>query len=250
MRIFFAFISFLLFCNTLSAQSYERRGNESGVLLATIYYGGFVPGGDMKDRFGTHFDIGIGSEYITAKTNFIFGASGSILFGTDVKEDVLANLRNSNGVILSSGGISNVSLRERGYQARVYGGKLFGIHPKNKRSGIRVVIGAGFLQHKIRIQDNGSSVTQLSGDYKKGYDRMSNGLALHQYIGYQVLSKNRLINIYAGFEFTQAFTQNRRSYNWDTMSRDESKRTDLMTGFSVGWSLPFYIGEDEETIYY
>ena len=250
MRIFFTIIAFFVFSYSIIAQSYQRRGNESGVLLANIYYGAFVPGGDLKDRFGTSFDIGVGTEYITAKTNFIFGASGSILFGSDVKEDVLANLRNDAGVILSSGGIANVALRQRGYQARIYGGKLFGISPKNKRSGIRVLVGMGFLQHKIRIQDNGNSVTQLFGEYKKGYDRMSNGLALHQYIGYQVLSKNRLINIHAGFEFTQAFTQNRRSYNWDTMMRDESKRTDLLTGFSVGWALPFYIGEDEETIYY
>ncbi len=250
MRIFFPFLILLLFNNLLDAQSYERRGNESSVLLANIYYGAFVPGGDLKDRFGNSFDIGIGVEYILAKSNIIFGGSGSIIFGTEVKEDVLVNLRNSAGFIVGSGGISDVSLRQRGWQARIYGGKLFGIAPKNKRSGIRVLVGVGFLQHKIRIQDNGGSVTQLFGDYSKGYDRMSNGLSLHQYIGYQLLSKNRLINIHAGFEFTQAFTQNRRSYNWDTMSRDETKRTDLLTGFSVGWALPFYLGEDEETIYY
>ncbi len=250
MRILFTFLTFFFFYSQVDAQQYEKRGNESNVLLANIYYGAFVPGGDLKDRFGTSFDIGVGAEYMLAKSNFLFGAGGSIIFGNEVKEDVLANLRNSNGEILSSGGLSNVTLRERGYQARVYGGKLFGIHPRNKRSGIRVVVGVGFLQHKIRVQDNGNTVTQLFGEYVKGYDRLSNGLSVHQYIGYQLLSKNRLINIHAGFEFTQAFTKNRRSYNWDTMSRDDTKKTDLLSGFSIGWALPFYVGEDEETIFY
>ena len=183
MRIFSTLIVFLLFHNLVGAQNYERRGNESSVLLANIYYGAFTAGGDLKDRFGTNFDLGIGAEYITAKSNFIVGASTSIIFGTEVKEDVLANLRNSSGAILTAEGISDVTLRQRGLQARVYGGKLFGIHPKNKRSGIRVVLGVGFLQHKIRIQDNGSNVTQLFGDYEKGYDRLSNGVSVHQYIG-------------------------------------------------------------------
>lgn len=250
MRFFSIILSIFFFNQMLNAQVYEYRGNESGVLLATLYYGVFTPGGDLADRFGRNFDIGIGSEYILPKSNIIFGASGSIIFGTEVKEDVLANIRNSDGVILGQGGIADVTLRQRGHQIRGYVGKLFGIMPNNKRSGIRVTVGGGFLRHKIRIQDNGSNATQLAGDYSKGYDRLSNGLSIHQTIGYQLLSKNRLINIYAGFEFTQAFTKNRRSFNWDTMSRDDSSRVDLLSGFSVGWSLPFYIGEDEETIFY
>jgi len=250
MRIYIPFIFILLFITSLDAQSFERRGNEPGVLLATIYYGAFTPGGDLADRFGNSFDLGVSSEYITAKTNFIFGGGGSIIFGTDVKEDVLANFRNSDGNILTDAGIADVVLRERGFQGRVYGGKLFGINPNNKRSGIRALIGVGFLAHKIRIQDNSSNAPQVAGDYRRGLDRLSNGLSIHQYIGYQVLSKNRLVNFHVGFEFTQAFTKNRRTLDWDTMTRNESSRTDFLSGFSFGWSLPFYIGEDQDAIYY
>jgi hypothetical protein len=139
----------------------------------------------------------------------------------------------------------------RGFYAGLHIGKLFSIGLSNPRSGIRLGLGAGLLQHKIRIQDDPfKSVPQLSGEYKKGYDRLTNGFTITETVGYQVLSKNRRINLFAGFEFTQAFTQNRRDYNFDTMEKDENPRLDLLSGFRVSWILPFYFGKEADEIYY
>ena len=147
--------------------------------------------------------------------------------------------------------LANYGLRERGLQFNVLAGKLFPLPGKNKRSGIRTTVGVGFLQHKIRLQqDPDSKVFQFVGAYQEGYDRLTNGLSISEFIGYQHLSNNRGVNFFFGFEFTQAFTQNRRNFNFNEMRKDDSKRTDLLIGFKVGWTLPFYIGEEADEIFY
>jgi hypothetical protein len=229
-----------------------ERNNQSGVLNIGFEYCYHIPGGDLKDRFGNTTGLGLKTEYLL-KSNWSFSLEAAYLFGRTVKEDPIAGLRDQDNVFIGNNGVQaqGLSLRERVVYFGGSVGKLIPILKKNKRSGIKIELGAGLLQHKIRIQDDPESfVPIVGGDYKKGFDRLSNGLALRQFIGYQHHSNNRLINCYAGFEFTEGFTQNRRSYNFDTMSADDTKRFDMMTGFKVGWILPFFIGEQGEEVFY
>ena len=110
---------------------------------------------------------------------------------------------------------------------------------------------AGVLQHKIRIEDRTGGLPQLVGDYKKGYDRMTNGLALTEFIGYQHFSNDGRINFYVGFEFTQGFTKNRRSWDFLTQQRMDNNRLDLLNGLRIGWTLPI-LGDsyDADDIFY
>lgn len=86
--------------------------------------------------------------------------------------------------------------------------------------------GVGILQHKIRIEHQDNKIPQLEGDYLKGYDRLSNGLMVHQFVGYFHMSNNRLINFFVGAEAWQGFTKNRRDLNFDTkMHDDKTKQT-------------------------
>lgn len=236
----------LLFFFTAQAQ------NIGGALLLTMNYGNQFSAGDLKDRFGNNLYTGLNLEYITEKGNIIFGVNYSLLFGSNVKEDVLSNLRDANGVIYGAEFASaQIELRQRGSYPSVHVGKLFGLSEKNRRSGIRVHLGVGLLQHKVRVQDDPNAfVTQISGDKRKGYDRLTNGLAISQFIGYQHLSKNRLANFFVGLEVIEGFTQNRRSINADTQLPDLAQRTDILWGFKLGWILPFYIGQPAETIFY
>jgi hypothetical protein len=156
-----------------------------------------------------------------------------------------------DGEIVGGDGVfSSVVLRQRGFYVGAKFGKLFPLSESNPRSGIRVTLGAGLLEHKIRVQDDSRQVNQVAGEYRKGYDRLTNGLALNQFVGYQLLGKNRLINFYAGLEFTQGFTQNRRDWNFDTMEQESGERLDLLFGIRLGWVLPFYFGGNVADSYY
>ena len=107
-------------------------------------------------------------------------------------------------------------------------------------SGFTIMLGAGYLQHKIQIEDRNTAVPQFQGEYRKGYDRLSSGLAFSQFIGYTHLSLNRRINFYIGIEATQAFTEGRRSIHFNTKADGTGSRTDILFGPKVGWVLTIY----------
>jgi hypothetical protein len=237
-----------------SAQSpnyyFEERSNEGNVLLINFSFAGHLPEGDLADRYGLHSSAGGGVEFLTGK-NYIFGLTSHFIFGNNIEEDVLAPLYNEDGFIFGANGtVAELQLRQRGLYIGGHLGKLFRLF-ENHRSGIRLTVGAGLYQHKIRIQDDPLVVVPfLSSEYKKGYDRLTNGLGLTQFVGYQHLGRRRRMNFMIGFEFTEAFTQNRRSFNYDTRVSDTESRLDLSIGLKIGWTLPLYIGENEDLIEY
>ncbi len=252
--ILYAFMLFVAVVPAYGQQEYETFAlNRGNALIFDLSYGFHQPGGDLDERFGQHFSIGGGVEWITDKGSWIMGSTFSYYFGTQVKENPLLPLLNDQGFLIGNDReYADISLRMRGFYAGLHAGKLISLGFKNPRSGIRLTVGGGLLQHKIRIQkDPVRRVPQVSDEYEKGYDRLTNGLAFTEFIGYQLLSSNRRINFFAGFEFTQGFTMSRRSFNFDTRQQDTASRLDLDFGFRIGWILPFYMGERaSREIYY
>lgn len=248
-----AFIAVLLLAATArsGAQDAIYTSNEGTILAVNLSYGAQLPGGDLSDRYGVNINTGAGLQFFT-NTNWMLELEGQYLFGNKVKSDVLAPLRSPEGYIFADdGGPADITLRERGWWIGLSAGKLIPLLPSNPRSGLRISLGAGLLEHKIRIQNDPQAfVPALTSEYRKGYDRLANGLALKQFIGYQHFSINRRINFFAGIELMQGFTASRRSWNIDEMAKEEGSRLDLLFGFRAGWVLPFYLGEKGETIYY
>lgn len=230
----------------LSAQKKEfYSGNIFHVALG---YGVQVPFADMKDLYGTNFNVGLELEY-QLPSNYLFGIDGHYLFGTEVKQDVLVNLRNENGQIYGNTQVAtSVELRERGIYIGGYIGKIIPV--TNPRSGIKLKLGGGFFQHKIRVQDNENTVNQVYGEYEKGYDRLTFGIGLNPFIGYQYISNNKRINFYAGIDGILGFTQGRRDYQFDTMKPYKDKRFDGVIGIKAGWILPFFTTVVAEELYY
>jgi hypothetical protein len=126
---------------------------------------------------------------------------------------------------------------------------MFAIIKSRPNSGLVLNMGVGLIQHKIRIEVIGNNVPQLAKAYKKGYDRLSNGLLLSQDLGYLYLSDNRLLNIYFGFECMEGFTQSRRSFDYDKMQRDTKKRLDILYGVKIAWILPVYGSRGPKGVY-
>jgi hypothetical protein len=206
-------------------------------------------GGDMSKSFGNHNSIGFGGLYKT-KNNWLLSAEGNYLFGNSIKDlDILNNLVNGSGYISNNNGSpANYSVNMRGYSLFAKGGRIFSLSKTKKNSGIIVQAGFGFLQYKINFQTQNNDVPQLNEEYFKGYDRLTNGIAFNQFLGYYYHSPNRLINFYAGFDFTQANTKNRRGYLYDKKEFDSANKKDFIYAFRIGWMIPIYLhakNEDE-----
>ena len=210
-----------------------------------------IPGGDLVKRFGNNSNVGL-SFNIKDKKNFIYGFEFNFIFGNDVKEkNLFDSIACKDGFIIDGNGEpAVVKIYERGFFLAPKFGKIFkGLGP-NPNSGIMFTISPGFLQHKIRIENPHNTAPQLKGDYRKGYDRLCNGFALNEFLGFVYLGNKRLINLIAGFDFTQAFTQDRRSFDYEMQKQITTKRLDLYYGIKVYWLIPFYRRTPAKFYYY
>ncbi len=243
-------LALLTILQALHAQDNAR--NRGNALAFHISYGFQLPAADLAERYGFNNNVGIGTEFIAEKTNLIFGFESGYIFGNEVKTDVLSGLRTAEGFIIGNDrGIADILLKQRGFYVGGMVGKLFPLSVKEPRSGLRLTLGMGLLQHKIRIQDDPQrAVAAISGDYKKGYDRLSNGLAFNGFAGYQMLAMDGRLNFFVGLEACYGTTQNRRTFNFDTRSQDTRRYNDALIGVRAGWILPFYLGKAAREIFY
>ena len=239
-----AVLLFLTFSLSNSLTSLAQLNLKDSMVTAPMFcfsYAFQIPAGDMKDRFGVSSSVGA-DFMVKNKKNWVFGADFHFIFGSDIKESsILDGMKTNQGEIIGQDGqYADIAISERGYTTCAKIGKIFPLGKPNKNSGIIFTTGAGFMQHKIRFDIANNTAPQLTKESKKGYDRLTNGFLLDHFLGYMFLGNKRLMNFYGGFEFTQAFTQNRRSYNWDTMQRDTKSRYDVLYGIRIGFIIPFY----------
>lgn len=251
MKFRFILVIFILFASLLTAKA-QIKDSSINMWQAEINYSFHVPGGDMAERFGMSSTIGLGVSYKT-KSNWTLGVEYNYIFGGTLKDssNMLSGIMTESGYVINSyGEYGTILLSERGFYTGIKAGKLIPVAGPNKNSGIIFNVGAGLLQHHIRIENKDNNTPSVLGDYKKGYDKLTNGLSAREFIGYQFLDNKGLINFYVGFEFYQAWTMCRRDYNFDTMQRDNTKRNDYLMGIRAGWILPIYKKAPNSYYYY
>ena len=243
MKKILGFILFILLAFSVLAQKFPEHSekiavNEGAATLFHLGLGVQVPAADLAKRFGVNQSIDGGLDWIFSN-NYILGIEGQFLFSNKVEDDPLSILRTPEGDIIGNNRLlSNVIIRERGYYFGAHVGKLFPISAP--RSGLRVTLGAGMLRHWIKFQDDDNGLTQITGEYKKGYDRLTGGLALNQFIGWEHLGWDRKSNWMIGFEFNQGFTKSLRDWDFSTIGKLDGNRLDLRFGIRASWTLPFY----------
>lgn len=213
--------------------------------------GGHMPFGDLGDRFGWGGLTG-GTFMYKSPKNLTLEANVGFIFGNQVKEDtILRNLMTETGIFIGrDGNPVDVFLNERGFVGTVRVGKILPIIGPNPNCGLHLAAGVGMMQHKIRIEPEFDALPQLQGDYKKGYDRLTNGFALSQSIGYQHFGNYRFANFYVGLEFFEGFTRSRRSIDFDTMMPDTKDRMDILGTFVVRWYFPMYKRQASDYYFY
>ena len=244
--------TFILVLISVFVYSQKLEDEKHSVIGVSATYAYQFPGGDLAKRFGSNSNIGITAWY-KLKSNWVFGFDYTYMFGKNLNEEassIFDNITTSDGHIIDKyGQLSAVMLSERGFYTGLKLGKVIPFTKSNVNSGLLISFGMGLLQHKIFIENDGNVTPQIIGDYKKGYDKLTNGLALQQFIGYMYIGKSKLANFFVGIEFTQGFTQSRRDYDFNLMMKDETKRLDLLYSIRVGWIVPFYKREARDFYY-
>jgi hypothetical protein len=254
MKKYFILVTITLINLSVFGQRYrygraEYKDSCYHLLIVGVHVEGDLPYGDMGKRYGGNMNVGLPLIYKTQK-NIVFGMEGNYFFGGNLKENPLSFMYNSNSSITDANGYpGSVRLNERGFTLYGVIGGVINKLGKNKNSGLLLYAGFGYMQHQIHLADIGRSLPQINGDMKKGYDRLTGGFAMEQFIGYMFLAKNRLLNIYSGFTFQEGFTTGLRGYQYDTMQPDNKKRKDILIGIRLGWMLPLYKKTPKEFYY-
>ena len=248
LRSFFFLAFFMLFFCFSNAQV---RLDQGPINVTLIHASGSyaIPIGDLSDRFGNNFGVH-GGVYRKYNTNWIFGLGGGIILGNDVElNGVLDPILTEEGTLIgNNGNPADWFALERGFHFSAVAGKLFPVIGPNENSGLIIMAGPYFLEHKIKYDLVTGSSNILQGETVKIYDQLTNGFGVNEFLGYLHQSNNGRINFMVGLDFAQAFTQNRRDFNADVNGPNEENRTDMLFGLKAGWIIPVYgnTGKDIE----
>ena len=235
----------------VGAQRLTGPGNQDPATLISFGYGPFATAGDLADRYGGGFSLNAGVNYLPGAANWELGVMATYGFGNVVREDVLAGLRTEAGYLIGNQRApADVALRQR----HMFIGPRFGYTfplGANRRAGIKSSTALGYFYSRIRFQEDPVQyLPQIDADRQAGYDRLSGGPALYQFIGYQQLSLDRRLNFFVGGEAIFAATRQLRAYDVASAAPSPQEgRRDLVFGLRIGLILPIYLGTGEE-IYY
>ncbi len=247
-------ITVLLAVSFVSHSQRNVADSAIGTPWIGVQYGGNWTGGDLAQRYGFLHHVGFYAGYKT-KNNWMYGLDANFMFGSGKTvrlEGVFDHLLDSYGNITDiNGDIALVQALPRGMVINATVGKIFPVISPNPNSGPMVQFGAGWMVHRLRVETQEQVVPQLELDYRKGYDRLTSGINIHQFIGYGFLANGGAWNFYGGFYFNEAFTYNRRTINFDQPDTPVSTdlRIDLQYGFKVGWLIPFYKRQPKDFYY-
>lgn len=235
----------------LSARAQSVSDTSLLMNMFSFHISGHVPGGDIAERYGMNLGVG-GSYMLKFKSNWMLSADFSFFSGNNFKEEEIFDaITDEDGIFINIyGEIGEAAFYERGFYAGLKGGKLLPVIGPNPNSGLLLWASAGLLQYKTLIHQDGEDIPSINGDYKKGYDQLTNGLGISQFIGYMHIDSREPINFYVGLEFHQAWTQNRRDYNFHLMGPDNTKRNDFLFGIRFGWVFPVNKSVSDTFYYY
>ena len=193
----------------------------------------------LSENFGLNSSLGM--SYLTNKNDILLGVDANFMYGNNVKNDslLLLNIMTENGFLInSSGELDDILFYQRGWNTHILIGKSFRFE-ENYLSGIYVYGGIGYLQHKIRLESNRTYLPQIDENYIKGYDKFTNGISSKLCVNYKYFDKKSSINLYVGLEYINAFTKNRRTYDFELMQEYSKKlKMDQLFGIKAGLIIP------------
>ncbi|MDZ4758474.1 MAG: hypothetical protein SGJ10_10125 [Bacteroidota bacterium] len=226
------------------AQEKKPMKRPNRAVTYNFQYTPLKPMGEMGKKFGLMNAIGFGMGY-KSNNRWQFGVFGRFMFGNSVTMvNPLQYINTIDGDIINAdGSLIQPRYYSRGLQIMAEAGKIFLLNKKrNTGTGILLTFGAGYIHHKLRLEIPGEGAPQLYPDYKHGYDRFHSGLCISQYIAYQYMDpRNRTVNFQIGLELNEAFTVNRRGFNYDERQYDTKTKLDYFPAMRFCWFIPQYL---------
>jgi len=251
--LFFSLL--LLIPSFIFAQQYDDGKKYVDTATSMLWTGANfsyqLPAGALAKTFNGNFNIGTGFTYKTFH-NWTWDLNFNYFFGANIDDSysVLGNMVNSNGDIIDGNGLkATIYLEGRYWNLGVGVGKVIPVN-RWKNSGIWIHTGFGFFQHKIHISDPDNQVSQLLGNYKKGYDQRSSGFCMSQFVGYLFMQKRRVASFYAGVEITELWTKPDRNYIFVIgPTNNIPYKFSALFGLKIGWIVPLYEKKKVTTFY-
>ena len=217
--------------------------------LFNLTYRAQLPAADLTVPYGFCNGLGFDLMY-KSKRNYIAGVNAFTIFSRNVKNTGYINfLKDPNGLIFRDDMTPiNLNASMRGGEVLFMFGRLFPSFKKHPEWSWHAAGGAGFMQHKYLFRAGGT--TQFSTAYLPGYDRLRNGPALCQQVGFHYFSLLRLINFNVSAEVTEAFTKNRRYFDYATRTTDTKNYTDIWATLKLACMLPIKAHTGKESLYF
>jgi hypothetical protein len=229
------------------------------VFLAPNFTYNFV-GGDLHKNYGNNFAIGMDLA-VKFKSNWSIDFGFKYYFGGNVKDDffyeTFKNLMTDDGYFIQSNGQATTEIADgvefRGVSFHWQAGKIIPVTKKYRNSGIWIKAGLGVTQHFMFIKNSEDNVPSLQSNknynYKRGYDKLTIGFSLYQFIGYAHMNRRNLFCMYGGIELFESFSKRQRDFDYSLMRKDDSKFFDAMLGIKIGWIIPLYRHNPDAVFY-
>jgi hypothetical protein len=240
MKSFVSVLTLCFFLFSLGGIRGQISVKDSSVFAPLFIVSGGIqfPIGDWSKNY--RFGVPIGGDILfKLKNNVLIGGSGHYLFGESTNDPTL--LTNILPIISGDGSFPALSVGFRAILLRAtFGGILPLFKRHNPNSGLLLLGGIGYGEHRTQIDFSGGLTPQLSTAYLRGYDRLHVGWVFSQCLGFMHLSNNKRINFYAGLELTQFYAQSARGWQYDTGPESTDFNTQWMIGLRGGWIFPAY----------
>lgn len=246
MKRYILFLSlFIVLISSSFAQRARRvanvRDTSIGITMFRPTASANLPIGQLHTRTGFFYSLG-GSVINKTASQWLFGVEGYFFNGGIIREkDHLKNLINSSGGITAQDGLNaDMNRYYRGWSVMGQFGRLFPVGKPNMNSGFFILFGVGYIQHKIRTEIRQNNVWQLQKPYNKGYDRLSGGFNLSQFVGYQYINNRKTLTFFLGVEMNEGLVKSYRKFNYDTQRPDTDWFYTSSFAVKGGWMFNVY----------
>ena len=256
-HLFLFIICVVIFCAKTYSQMEVRVSKTDSAGLFVFLAPNFIYNivlADLKKEFKNNLAIGTDLG-VKMKNNWSIDFGFKYYFGGEVDTNILKSMFKHllvDGHFIKQTGeaTTEVKFEFRGISFHLQTGKIIPVSKRFLNSGIWLKAGIGVTQHFINIKNLEDAVPHLRPEYKKGYDRLTLGFSLYQFVGYAHFNKRNLFCAYAGVEFFENFAKRQRDYDYSLMKKDDTKLFEAMIGFKIGWIIPLYKHDPNAVFYY